>query len=248
MLIRQVALLGTASVVVGVLVGGVGGRLVMRVSAIAAGSDAAGFVTENENTVGEITVGGTVALIVFGGELGGLLASIAVVGAEPWLRWMGPVRGIGFGLAVLAAYFSFDTLDFRLIDPPALNVAMFAGLFMVFGFAVSGVYWALDRKLPPAGDDIQVGYVLLASFGFMALFMAALFFTTPSFCGCEPAHLIGLTILVMVASTAITLAASASPNVPRWLSRTATLAGYGALAALLAMGLSRTLDQIRDIV
>ncbi len=68
-LIRQVALLGTASVVAGVLVGGVGGRLVMRLSAIAAGSDAAGLLTENGNTVGEITVGGTVALIVFGGGL-----------------------------------------------------------------------------------------------------------------------------------------------------------------------------------
>jgi hypothetical protein len=220
----------------------------MRVSAIAAGSDAAGLLTENENTIGEITVGGTVTLIVFGGGLGGLLASIVIVGAEPWLQWMGAPRGLGFGLAVLAAYFSFDTADFRLIDPSALNVAMFAGLFIVFGFAVTGVYWALDRRLPPAGDELQVGYVLLASFGFMALFMAGLFFTTPSFCGCEPAHLTGLTILVMVVSTAVTLAASASDGVPRWLARTATLTGYGALAALLAVGLSRILDQIRDIV
>ena len=248
MLIRQVALLGTASVVAGVLVLGVGSRLVMRLSAIAAGSDAAGLVTENGNTVGEITVGGTVGLIVFGGGLGGLLASVVIVGAEPWLRWMGPLRGLGFGLAVPAAYFSFDTLDFRLIDPPALNVAMFASLFIVFGFAVSGVYWALDQKLPPAGDDVQTGYVVLASFGSMALFMAGLFFTSQSFCGCEPAHLTGLTILVMVTSTAITLAASTSAAVPRWLSRTATLTGYGALAALLAMGLSRILDQIRDVV
>ncbi len=191
----------------------------MRVSAIAAGSDAAGLLTKNENTIGEITVGGTVALIVFGGGLGGLLASIVIVAAEPWLQWMGALRGLGFGLAVLAAYFSFDTLDFRLIDPPALNVAMFAGLFIAFGFAVSGVYWALDLKLPPAGDDVQIGYVLLASFGFMALFMVGLFFTTPSFCGCEPAHLTGLTILVMVASTAITLAASTPVTVPRWLAR-----------------------------
>lgn len=223
----------------------------MRVSAIAAGSEAAGLVTENGNTVGEVTVGGTVALIVFGGGLGGLLASIVVVGAEPWLRWMGPLRGLGFGLAVLAAYAyhePFESFDFLLLDPPALNVAMFGGLFIGFGFAVSGVYWLLDRRLPPAGDDIQIGYLVLASFGMMPLFMAALFFTTPSFCACEPAHLIGLTILVMVASTVITLAASASAAVPRWLSRTVTLTGYGALAVLLVTGLSRTLDEIRVIL
>ncbi len=247
-LIRQVALLGTASVVAGVVVGGVGGRLVMRVSAMAAGSEAAGLVTENGNTVGEITVGGTVVLIVFGGGLGGLLASIVIVAAEPWLKWMGPLRGLGFGLVTLAAYFSFDTLDFRLIDPPALNVAMFVGLFVAYGLAVSGAYWLLDRKLPPAGEDIQIGYAVLASFGLMALLMAGLFFTTPSFCGCEPAHLIGLTILVMAVSTAITLVASAAATLPRWLARTATLTGYGALAVLLVAGLSRSLDQIRGVV
>jgi hypothetical protein len=244
---RRVALLGTASVLAGVVVGGVGGRVVMRLSAIAAGSDTAGLVTENGNTVGEITVGGTVALVVFGGGLGGLLASVVVVGAEPWLQWMGMLRGLGFGLAVLAAYFSFDTLDFELIDPPALNVAMFTGLFIAFGFAISGIHWLLDRTLPPAGAGLQIGYVLLASSGLIALFTATLFFTAPGFCGCEPAHVTGITVLVMVVSTIVTLAAAATPDVPRRVAQAATLTGYTALAILVATGLDRTLDEIRRI-
>ena len=185
---------------------------------------------------------------MFGGGLGGLLASIVVVGAEPWLRWMGPARGLGFGLSVLAAYFSFDSLDFARIDPPALNVAMFVGLFIAFGFTVSGVYGLLDRKLPPAGDATQIGYATLASLGSLALLMAGLFFTAPGFCGCEPAHSRGFIILAMVVATVITFAASATAAIPRWLARTATLTGYGALVLLLAVGLSRTLDEIRHIV
>jgi len=248
-LVRHVALLGAASVVAGVLIGGVGGRLVMRVSAMAAGSDGAGLVTENGNTVGELTIGGTVALVVFAGGLGGVLASLVIFGAEPWLRWMGPVRGLGFGLSVLAAYFSFDSPDFVRIDPPVLNVAMFVGLFIAFGFTVSAVYWLFDSTLPPASDAVQIGYATVASIGCsMALLVAGLFFTAPGFCGCEPAHLRGLVILVMVASTVVSLAVSASAAVPRWLAQAGTFTGYSALAVLLAAGLSRTIDQIREII
>jgi hypothetical protein len=251
--VRQVALLGSASVLAGLLVGGVGGRLVMRVSALA-DSEAAGVVTENGNTVGEITLGGTVALVVFVGGLGGLLASVVIVGAEPWLRWMGPLRGLGFGLAVLAAFGSddpFDSPDFLILDPPLLNVAMFVGLFVAFGLAAAGAYWALDRKLPPAKAELQAGHALVAALGAVPLFMIVLFFTAPGFCGCDPAHGIGLAVLVMVASTVITLVssvASAAALVPAWLARVATVTGYGALAALLALGLNRTFDHILEIV
>lgn len=247
--VRRLALLGSASVLAGVLVGGVGGRVVMRVAALA-DSEAAGLVTENGNTVGEITLDGTIALIVFGGGLGGMLASVVVVGAEPWVRWLGPLRGLGLGLGVLAAFGSndmFDSPDFLILEPPELNVAMFVGLFVAFGFAVAGTYWLLDRKLPPAGGT-QVGYALVASFGLLALLLAVLFFTAPGFCGCEPARGIGLVVLVMVVSTAITSVASGIAVFPCWLARTATLTGYGALAVLLTVGLARTFEQIQELL
>jgi hypothetical protein len=251
--VRKVALLGAASVLAGLVIGGVGGRLVMRVSALA-DSEAAGLVTENGNTVGEITVGGTVALVVFVGGLGGMLASVVIVAAEPWLRWMGPLRGLGFGLAALAAFGSddpFDSPDFLILDPPLLNVAMFVGLFVAFGFGAAGAYWVLDRRLPPARDEVQIEHALVASLGLLPLLMIVLFFTAPGFCGCDPAHGIGLAVLVMVVSTVITLAASTASGaaiVPVWLARAATVTGYGALAVLLTVGLNRTLDHILDIV
>lgn len=105
---RPVALLGIASLLSGVVFGGIGGRLVMSLSARAAGPEVVGRLTENGNAIGEFTVGGTIALIVFVGLLGGMLASVAVVASEPWLRWLGPFRGVGLGVVVLAIY-GYDT-------------------------------------------------------------------------------------------------------------------------------------------
>ena len=68
---RRVALLGVAGVISGVLVGGVLGRIVMRISAVAAGPEMVGRLTENGNRVGEFTIVGTMILIVFVGGFSG---------------------------------------------------------------------------------------------------------------------------------------------------------------------------------
>jgi hypothetical protein len=248
---RRVALLGIASVVSGVFVGGVLGRVVMRISAVAAGPEMVGRVTENGNRVGEFTVGGTLILLVFVGGFAGVAGSILVAGSDPWLKWMGPVRGVGFGLVALAATGGgdpFSSDDFLILDPPALNVAMFVGLHFVFGFAVSGVYWLLDRKLPPAADREQVGYLVVTSLAILPLLLVIALFTVPSFCGCEPAYEIVAIILVMVGSTVIRHASSFVEAIPVWLARTATITGYGSLALLLAIGLSRNIAQIQQIL
>jgi hypothetical protein len=245
-LARHVALLGLATVVSGILIGGVGGRIVMRVSALAAGPEMVGRVTENGNRIGEFTFGGTLILIVFVGALGGVLASVVVVGSEPWLKWMGPARGLGFAVAVLAVYGQFDSIDFLILEPKTLNVAMFLALFVVFGLTITALFWLFDRKLPKAGEDQQVGYLVLDAFGALALFVTIFFFTSPDFCGCEPAYEIGALLLVMTASTGIRYASSLVDTLPHWLVRGASFTGYGSLALLLAIGLSRTVDQIQQ--
>ena len=152
---RRVALLGVASVISGVLVGGVLGRIVMRLSALAAGPEMVGRLTENGNRVGEFTIIGTIILIIFAGGFFGVAGSVMVVGSDPWLRWMGPLQGLGFGLVALAVSGDgspFNSVDFFILEPRALNVAMFVGLHFVFGFVVSGLYWVFDRTLPPAAD------------------------------------------------------------------------------------------------
>lgn len=243
--------LGSPGVIGGVLVGGVLGRIVMRISAVAAGPEMVGRLTENGNRVGEFTIGGTIALVVFVGVLSGVAGSVAIVGSDPWLRWMGPIQGFGYGLVVLAATGGqgpFDSADFLILDPPALNVAMFVGLHFAFGFVVSGLYWLADRILPPAEDREQIEYLVVTSLGTVALLLVVALFTVPSFCGCEPDYGFLTIILVMVASTGVSHVSSFLDTVPAWLLRTATITGYGSLAALVVVGLSRQIAQIQNIL
>lgn len=249
---RHVALLGVASFISGVLVGGVGGRIIMRISAIAAGPEMVGRLTENGNRVGEFTIVGTIILIVFVGGFAGVAGSVIVVGSDPWLKWMGPLQGLGFGLVALAATGDgspFNSVDFFLLEPAALNVAMFVGLHFVFGLAVSGFYWLLDRRLPPApADREQVGYLIVTALGGFGLLLVIALFTIPSFCGCDPDYGFLALILLVVASTAIRHASTFVKTIPDWLARTATVTGYSSLLLLLVVGLSRSIEQIQLIL
>lgn len=248
---RRVALLGISSLISGVLVGGVLGRVVMRISAVAAGPEMVGRLTENGNRVGEFTVGGTLILIIFVGVFSGIAGGVVVVASDPWLRWLGPLQGVGFGVAALAATGNqgpFESADFMILEPAGLNVAMFLGLHIVFGLSVSGLYWLADRKLPPAEDREQVGYLIITAIGGIGLVLVVALFTIPSFCGCEADYGFLAIVLTMVGSTAIVSASTFLDSMPSWLSRTATVIGYVSLAALLTVGLTRQIAQIQTIL
>jgi hypothetical protein len=64
-LAHLVAIQGIASVVAAIVDGGLGGRLPMRLSALAAGPDMVGRITDNSNRIGTISVDGTLELIIF---------------------------------------------------------------------------------------------------------------------------------------------------------------------------------------
>jgi hypothetical protein len=247
--LRPIALLGLASLVSGVLVGGVGGRIVMSVSARAAGVDMAGRLTENGNTIGVFTVGGTIALILFGGLLGGMIGSVGVVASDPWLSWMGPFRGVGYGFVVLAlfGYNTFASVDFLILDPVGLNVAMFLSLIFGFGLVVVLAVRVLDRRLPDAKDNEQPGWLVVVGLGAFPLGLSVLFFTSPSFCGCEPAYELGASLLVMITATAVHHLANTTNLIPDWGQRVAPLAGYVSLTTGVILGMLRTVDNLQRL-
>ena len=247
--LRPIALLGLASLVSGVLVGGLGGRVVMSVSARAAGVEMAGRLTENGNTIGVFTVGGTIALVLFGGLLGGMIGSVGVVASDPWLRWMGGFRGVGYGAVVLAlfGYDTFASVDFLILDPVGLNVAMFLGLIVGFGLMVVLVVRILDKRLPDAADKEQAGWLVVVGLGAFPLGLSLLFFTSPSFCGCDPAYELGASLLVMIAATATHYLANITNLIPGWVQRAAPLAGYASLTAALVLGMLRTVDNLQRL-
>ena len=222
----------------------------MSISARAAGPEMLGRVTENGNVVGEFTVGGTLALVIFVGLLGGVIGSLGLVASDPWLRWMGPLRGVGFGVVALTVYGydTFASVDFLILDPVTLNVIMFIALFIGFGVGAVGFEKLLDRMLPVASTEQQVGWLLVVAMGVMPLALTTLFFTSASFCGCEPAYEIGAALLIMVVATVVFHASKATTMIPAWGMRIAAVAGYLSLASAVFFGAARLIEELQRLL
>ena len=126
-----------AGLVVGLVVAGLGSRLVMRLLAIA-DPEAEGSFTENGNQIGDVTLGGTAGLVVFAGIPNGILAGLIVFGVRRWLPPRQPWRGLAFSAVLLAllggTVIDPDNVDFLILEPAGLAIALFGLLFVAAGF------------------------------------------------------------------------------------------------------------------
>lgn len=178
---RTVAIGALAGAMAGVVAGGIGGRIAMRVSAMATEDRFQGTLTEAGNRVGDITVGGTLGLVLFGGALIGILGGLIYLGVRRWLMDLGPWKGLGFGLLLLAmlgwVVISGDNFDFHRFGPPPLNIGMFALIFVAFGLIVVALHDWLERVLPRPSRSM-VGLVSLGihAFGLSLALVFALTF------------------------------------------------------------------------
>jgi hypothetical protein len=173
-----------------VIAGGIGGRIAMRIAAIMAGDEQQGALTDAEEIVGDITFDGTLALIIFGGALIGMFGGLIYLALRRWLADAGPWRGLAFGVLLLAifgwAVIEGDNKDFHQFGRPALNIAMFAAIFVIFGLLVPPLFDRMQRMLRPPRLDWRLGPLLvpsdyspaglgtLAAIGFSILFAAGM--------------------------------------------------------------------------
>jgi hypothetical protein len=148
--LRDIARGGISGVLVGVVVGGLGGRIVMRVVAILH-PDAVGAVTENGNRIGDITVGGTLLLVLFG------LISCAIAGTlwvivSPWVPGRARVRALltaGIAIAVGTPLLIIGTNpDFVILDHDPRVVGLLVALVGLIGLSIALLDGWLDRRLP----------------------------------------------------------------------------------------------------
>lgn len=195
LLFRSIFCGGLAGVLAGVVVLGIGSRLAMRVVALL-NAEANGTLTDAEQVVGAITLGGTVELIVFGGLFGGLFAGVIWVVVRERLpdrlSLRIPLVGVIATLVGSFAIIESDNIDFRLFDPVILNVAMFMMLVGLAGSATAYADWVLLRILP-SGSVAGVFYAALLGLGaFLALPLTIAFFFLAGNAVADPPRLAGV--------------------------------------------------------
>ena len=146
------ALIMLTGLAVGVVVVGAGGRLAMRLLA-ATSPQSRGVLTEADQTVGRISLDGTLAFIVFGGLPGGLLVALCYVilhRALPRGLLGGLVLG-GLLLIVLGVRIDPlrpDNLDFAIVGPGWLAVTAYSLLALASGVAAAALAGRLSYALP----------------------------------------------------------------------------------------------------
>ena len=150
--LRDIARGGISGVVAGIVVGGLGGRFVMRVAALLH-PDAVGALTENGNRIGDITPGGTLSLVLFG------LISCAMAGAiwaivSPWITERAGVRALltaGISIAIGTPVLIIGrNPDFVILDHDPAVVALLVALVGAIGLSIALLDRWLDRRLPHA--------------------------------------------------------------------------------------------------
>ncbi len=131
-----------AGAVAGLTVAGLYGRLVMRIAAAVSEPEVQGRLTDAEEVVGEITLGGTVAFVIFVGLFGGIVASGLYLLTRPWLPASALASGAMVGIVVLGLLgpgdpLDVDNVDFALLSYDALVVAMIIAGSLLFGLTFS---------------------------------------------------------------------------------------------------------------
>lgn len=235
---RHVGTASLAGIIAGLVVGGLLGRVVMRVSGFTAGPAMVGVRTSNGNRVGDITFDGTLGLVLFVGLASGLVGGIVYAVVESWLRRVRPWHGLSYGVALFLAYgfFVLDpfNFDFRRFGVAALNVAMFAALFVIFGVVTAWLFDAVSALRARTGAAARVADALAWLALAPAVIVAVLIATSVGGLG-DP--ITTITIVAPLAAAAIV----------RWRGLPEML-GYASLAAGVLIGAARTLSGLPQLL
>lgn len=174
-ILRDIARGGIAGALAGLVVGGLGGRLLMRLATMLQ-DDAVGFVTENGNRIGDITLIGTLGLIGFG-LVAGLLAGTVYVIVSPWIPGRPRTRALltaGIAMSIgTPELISGRNPDFVILDHDPVVVASLVGLVGLIGLSIALLDGWLDRRLPHA---ISGRRMPVTAYGIVALLGALLIF------------------------------------------------------------------------
>lgn len=132
--------------VTGALVGGVGGRLAMRLLFLTSDPRVDGLISDDGFEIGQLT-GETVGLVLFGGFIG-VLGAFTYLGVRPFLmgpRWLKLLGcAIAPGALVGGLIINPDGVDFSELSPLWLAIGLFVLIPALFGVLTAiAVEWSL---------------------------------------------------------------------------------------------------------
>jgi hypothetical protein len=252
-IVREIAIGGLSGLIGGLLIVGVGGRLFMRIAALL-DPTSVGSLTSNGNRIGDITAGGTVGFVVFGGLVFGAYAAVLWVVVSPWI----PGRGLGRALAsgvvavALASFFVIraDERDFGVIDPPGASVAMLIVVVAVLGAVVALADERLRRRLPTTdpASPWALGYLAVTLLGVLVVpIVVGAYFSRGESGAFEPAVAVGAAVIVVGIITAIWWAIRIRDGRSR-PSNAMVVAARCALLIAVVAGLLRLATEVSAIV
>jgi hypothetical protein len=170
-ILRDISRGGLAGLIVGVVVGGFGGRLFMRVAALLH-PETTGMATANGNLIGDITLSGSIALIVFVGLFVGLASGVVWVTVQTWIPGSGLRKAI-LTMPVAVAIGARGLLavpnpDFRILGYDPVIVALIIAFSASLGLSIALVDGWLDGRLPHATTGLSStanAYAVLTAIG-----------------------------------------------------------------------------------
>jgi hypothetical protein len=143
-----------AGVPVGMFVVGIGSRLAMLLLRVTSSEAVRGVESDDGFIIGRFTLGGTYTLLQIGAFVGVLGAALYLL-IRHWL--LGPTlfRYLTIGLGSGAVGGSFllhsDGVDFRVLEPRWLAMALFVAVPALFGVAIGPAVEMIERHPVPAG-------------------------------------------------------------------------------------------------
>lgn len=224
---RRLAVGVTVGAVAGVLIGGIGGRLAMFVLRLTSSPSLRGIETDDGFAIGQFSAGTILLLLV--GAVAGVVAGIAYLFVRSWLPdrarpWLtAAFAGITGGALLIHS----DGIDFRLLEPAWLAIAMFVAIPAAYGAVISV---AVDRRLERPADDSSTRW--LAGLIPLGLFVSA---------GTLGVVAIALIVGVGLLQRRIPVLSGTWRSAPVvWFGRIA----MGSIAALAAVNLVGTIEEI----
>jgi len=158
--VRTLACVASAGFVSGILVVGLGGRLVMRILAATSGDLAQHRVTDAGQAVGNISVSGSLSFMIFAGILIPIAAGVLFVPLRRFVPTRSWIAGIAYGVILLGFFgvddpLAPDNVDFVILSPLWLAVALVSATSLLFGTTFAALVARLDATLPPLSRPLS---------------------------------------------------------------------------------------------